>query len=576
MRLARAYSFSLSLAIAGLLVACGGGGGGGDGSSDAGGDAALEGSSLTGVETGVPVNRVFERSITNTNAYANKFADVTLMAEYTAPSGRKVSFWGFYDGDGAGGQDGNVWKLRFMPDEPGTWTYTYAWSDGTTGGSGTFDAVTARAGRGLLQPYEGNPRWLAYGGKNPVFLKSYYIGAGGITGVPIDWAADRIYSKISARGYNHVQMNMLPIGWTYQKPSDAPADHLSQPLWRESPRVQNLKVWKRMEEHVAWLNSMNIGIHFFMGLDPKPSGSADQYFALQRLDGMSGDDRAFYIRYLAARLAPFANISGWNYTWETDGNGSERAMADLLAQYDPWSHLRTYHDEYPQDNDFGNGSYNFAGIENHGYFGNGNGNPATDSASHYQATIDAYRGKPVYMVEGNGLWRACWAKDAAETSITRSAWAVTLAGGSFTWQDTPDCDFTDPSSSMFTWPSANPMVDRVEVLYKVMTQDVVFHRMAPRNDLLAGCWNTFDGGGPVPASPCYALAEPGKQYVVFKEDGGAFNLTVDAGTYRATWIDTRTGARQAVTGGSVSGTGAPVQFVSPSSSTDWALVLTAQ
>lgn len=578
MRHARAHSFSLSLVLAGLLAACGGGSGGTDGAAPealAVDQSAYQGSAQTGSETRVPVNRVFERTITNGNTYANKFTDVTLTAEFTAPSGRTVPFWGFYDGDGAGGQEGNVWKLRFLPDEPGTWRYTYAWSDGTAGGSGTLDAVTALAGRGPLAPYAANPRWLAYGGKDPVFLKSYYVGAGGITGVPIDWAVQNIYSKLAARGYNHVQMNMLPIGWTWQKPSDAPADHLSQPLWRESPRVQNLRVWKRMEEHVAWLNSRDIGIHFFMGLDPKPWGSADQYFALQRFASLSADDRAFYVRYLAARLAPFANIAGWNYTWETDGSDGERALMDLLAQHDPWSHLRTYHDEYPQDHDYDHGGYTFAGIENHGYFGNGGGNPATDSASHYQATIDAYRGKPVYMVEGNGLWRACWAQAAAETSITRAAWAVTLAGGSFTWQDMPSCEFDDPSSAMFSWPSATPMVDRLEVLYRVMTQDLAFHRMAPRNDLLGGCWNAFDRNGPVPASPCYALAEPGKQYVVFKEDGGAFNLTVDAGSYRATWIDTRTGARQAANGGAVTGTGAPVPFISPSTSTDWALLLTA-
>ncbi len=563
--------FFLSVLFA-MTLGCSGGGGSSGGS--AGSDSAsLDSSGQPADGSTVPLYSVYERSVTNTKSYPNKFTDVTLNVEYTAPSGRRVAFWGFYDGDGQGGQDGNVWKMRFMPDEVGTWTYAYTWSDGTAGESGSFVASEKGAGRGMLRAYGENKHWFAYNGSDPVFLKSYYVGAGGFAGVPIDWAAKNVYGKLVDRGYNHVQLNMLPIGWTEQRPSDAPT-HNSKPLWRDTPRVQNLDVWKLMEDHVAWLNNRNVHIHFFMGIDPKPYGSTNEYFALQRFGDMSGGDQEFYVRYLTARLAPYANIMGWNYTWETDGGGAESRMAQLLAEHDPWGHARTYHDEAPASNQYDNGNYTFAGIENHEYFGNSNGTPARDSASHYQSTRDAFRDKPVYMVEGNGLWRACWAQGEAETSITRAAWAVTLAGGSFTWQDTPDCNFGDPASAMFTWPSANPMVDRLDVLYNAMTQDVAFHRLTPANELLSNCWNSFDRWGSVPTAPCYAAADRGQQYVVYKEDGGSFGLSVEAGSYAATWIDTRTGARQPANGGAVQG-GTTVTFSAPSTATDWVLVLSA-
>jgi len=35
----------------------------------------------------------------------------------------------------------SFWKLRFMPDELGTWNYSYTWTDGTSGGSGNFQVV---------------------------------------------------------------------------------------------------------------------------------------------------------------------------------------------------------------------------------------------------------------------------------------------------------------------------------------------------------------------------------------------------------------------------------------------------
>lgn len=523
----------------------------------------------------VPLYRTFQRSITNSRDYANKFTDVTLNVRYTAPSGREVQFFGFYDGDGAGGQSGDVWKIRFLPDELGAWSYTYSWSDGAPGGSGSFTAVANGAGRGILKAYEGNPRWFAYNGKEPVFLKSYHVGAAGFTGVPIGWAANNVYSKLASRGYNHVMLKSLPIAWTNEKPADAPAEHLARPLWRDNPTTQDLEVWRRFEEHMAWLNARDMGVHFFIGFDPKGESAPDAYFALQRWTGLPSDEQDFYVRYVAARLAPYANVAGWNYTWETDGSTGEQRLMSLLAQYDPWSHLATYHDEQPASNSYNNARYSFAGIENHGYFGNSGGRAALDSASHYQAAIDAYRNKPVYMVEGNGLWRACWAKDAANLTAPRAAWAVTLAGGSFTWADTGGC-FDGPISEMLNWPAGNPVASRIDALYDVMTKDVTFHRMTPRNDLLSGCQSNFNRSGSVPTAPCYALVEIGQQYIVYKENGGSFGLNLAAGTYAATWIDTRSGSRQPANGGAVQGSGSVVQFSTPSTSTDWVLLLKRQ
>lgn len=83
---------------------------------------------------------VFEKSVTNSKSYSNPFDFnvVELQTKFTSPSGRTVSYFGFYDGNGAGGQTGNVWKLRFMPDETGTWNYSWTWTDGTAGGAGSF------------------------------------------------------------------------------------------------------------------------------------------------------------------------------------------------------------------------------------------------------------------------------------------------------------------------------------------------------------------------------------------------------------------------------------------------------
>lgn len=49
---------------------------------------------------------VFEVELAGTKSYADPFLDVTVAAEFTGPSGRKVTAHGFHDGS-------NVWRVRF-------------------------------------------------------------------------------------------------------------------------------------------------------------------------------------------------------------------------------------------------------------------------------------------------------------------------------------------------------------------------------------------------------------------------------------------------------------------------------
>ncbi|MCD6507783.1 DUF5060 domain-containing protein [Candidatus Poribacteria bacterium] len=67
---------------------------------------------LTASET-VPKWEVFEVTLHATSSPENPFTDITLTATVTKPDGEKVTIDGFYDGDGKGGQSGDIWKLRF-------------------------------------------------------------------------------------------------------------------------------------------------------------------------------------------------------------------------------------------------------------------------------------------------------------------------------------------------------------------------------------------------------------------------------------------------------------------------------
>lgn len=109
----------------------------------------------------------------------NPFADVTLQAQVTAPSGRTYAVDGFFDGDGQGGEAGDVWKLRVFADEPGTWTWQTASSDPSLAGrSGSFVSSGTLAGPwggGPLEVDPGNPRSFRYRVGGPVFLVGKFL-----------------------------------------------------------------------------------------------------------------------------------------------------------------------------------------------------------------------------------------------------------------------------------------------------------------------------------------------------------------------------------------------------------------
>lgn len=68
----------------------------------------------------------------------NPFA-VRLDVVFSGPNGNQYRVPGFYDGDGNGGKNGNVWKARFSADELGTWKYATESSDNRLDGkSGSF------------------------------------------------------------------------------------------------------------------------------------------------------------------------------------------------------------------------------------------------------------------------------------------------------------------------------------------------------------------------------------------------------------------------------------------------------
>src|SRR5690606_13920404 len=108
-------------------------------------------------------------ALTNARRYANPFVDVDLLATLTSPDGRTINAWGFYDG-------ARTWKLRFMPDQTGTWQYVVYFSNRPEQKiSGSFECVSSDIA-GLVTADETNPVWFGFKGGGHIFVRSFHTG----------------------------------------------------------------------------------------------------------------------------------------------------------------------------------------------------------------------------------------------------------------------------------------------------------------------------------------------------------------------------------------------------------------
>ena len=69
-------------------------------------------------------------SAAQTDDAPNPFLDYRLDVTFTRPTGASSVVPGFFDGDGAGGPQGDVWKVRLTPDMAGAWTWSASFRQG--------------------------------------------------------------------------------------------------------------------------------------------------------------------------------------------------------------------------------------------------------------------------------------------------------------------------------------------------------------------------------------------------------------------------------------------------------------
>jgi hypothetical protein len=75
----------------------------------------------------VPMWSRFEHSLASAKNYSNPVQEAELDVVFVSPQGERHATYGFWDG-------GSVWRVRFAPNQQGTWTWQSACSDTSNSG----------------------------------------------------------------------------------------------------------------------------------------------------------------------------------------------------------------------------------------------------------------------------------------------------------------------------------------------------------------------------------------------------------------------------------------------------------
>jgi hypothetical protein len=464
----------------------------------------------------------FEETITNSKNYSDPYNGVNLDVTYTAPDGKEIQFFGFYDG-------GQNWKIRFMPDKLGAWKYNARFSDGSPGKSGSFTCVASEI-PGMISKDETNPMWFGYKGGNHVFVRSFHVGDRFFASnwpdssrkAFLDWAGKQDYNMLSIASF-FLNRNNSGRGQGWNTPK----------LW-----PLNAGEYTKMEAIMDDLARRRMLVYPFGGFLSKssnfPTNATDQ-------------DR--YIKYTIARIGAYWNLvftiggpepvpSGW-----LSESAINRA-AGVIHKLDPFDHLVGCHNSTGDDH-FKNSPWSDYGIVQ--------GAKTTNLASIHSYMLKNHTPtRPLYAQEvfwdGNDNMPSY-----SDTDLRKITYVISMAATSINFGQ-----MTDTSTSGFSGSLDLKDVKqaRHDIVKRAMDffETVPFYRMSPHQDL------TSNG---------FCLAQPGQLYLVYLPNGGSVDIKATGGPFNVQYINAANTSEKQSGGTTSNGSG----LRAPGSG-DWLVYLT--
>lgn len=272
---------------------------------------------------------VFELTLKGSDA-GNPFIDLQLTATFTQGN-KTFTPEGFYDGNG-------TYKIRFMPDQEGEWTYTTASNHNDLNNKkGSFICTPSAKNKGPVRVR--NTFNFAYADGTPFYPFGTTIYEWSFQ--PEDKKAQTIAS-LKASPFNKARMLAIP---PYKanylegpgKLTVFPFMGSSKADWDFS-RFNPL-FFQRLEADIKQLNEIGVQADLIL-FRPYDKGKWG-------FDMMNDATNQRYLRYMIARFAAFENV-WWSLCNE---NSFIKHLSDedwdryfqVVQQYDPYGHLRSIH-----------------------------------------------------------------------------------------------------------------------------------------------------------------------------------------------------------------------------------------
>ncbi len=543
-----------------------------------------------GVTTNAPAEArqwsVHEIELTAQNEFTNPYTNVEVTAQFTGPSGVRHAVRGFWDG-------GRTFRVRFTPPVRGQWTYAIQSAPPDTGLTrrGEFEAAApARSSHGFLRRDARHPTSFVCddGTRHFMWGTTYYhlllnARAGERWKEAIDGA--------TRYGMNKARFSLSPS----PVKGDVGRYPLSSPFLDKDLTRPDLDHWRTGDKVIRYMAQRGFLADIILFWN-KPKGSE----ALVRQDEQ-------YLRYALARYAAFPNViwcmvNEWNYSEVPQDYWNH--LGRLVREEDPWSrdgeflralsiHQQTRPDWNFADQTWPSHAILQFGVRNRGpsvrvgdewvQAGSGakrfrhgdewgNHSIVRNWTGKYPVVNDEYGyiGEPQDVSEdklpdgGLGSPTQNSALGGPFQRFTRvkhrnTMWAIAVGGGYGAAGDKNDYDDGRPYFST-NWHDTPEYGDIQQLVTFFTNRGLQYWKMAPHNELLKS------------GTRVYALAEPGRQYVVYAAAGGPFSIDLSPGQYLVHRFDPRTGediALPEVTGPSVRDFAAPDQQ-------DWVFCLTLE
>lgn len=491
-----------------------------------------------------------ELTLTVSNPPAgNPFVEAEVAGEFAREGATPTTVDGFCDS-----ADGVVFRIRFMPSEPGKHTYSvhYKRAGEEQRHSGSF---TARAGKrkGLVRVDKQHPAHFVWEGTGEHFFynstTAYWL-LGFQDEAVIRDSIDRL-ARLKVNRIRTALSGRTTSGMRWKEPmivSDEDFQYRLEPWPATRPQdIQNpgydvtrfnLAHFRKAERMLAHARKRDLQVSLIFALDVADKGVDP--FGGKANAGNADEDR--YYRYCVARFAAFANvwwdlINEWNLcrteAWVT-------RMGPLVKQWDPYDHVASVHGTriFPFASQPWVDYVMFQSWDEHGAY--------DFMLKARQTQIAAGRPLPIineeYGYEDHYPFpwgeKRIWPARIAESRV-RFAWEMTMAGGYQTTGERANI------ARMGGWITGrgNDEMTMLEgyARLRAFFEKFPWWKLEPHPDLVSGeskALPVAESGKTIAAALC--LAQPGGRYVIYLRQGGTATMKLAPGTYSVRRFNPRT------------------------------------